>query len=153
MRHDVPQFIDIEDKIIGPFTFKQAIYLAGALGAGFIIFSTLSKLSFNIPFIIKIILSAPPVALGVALAFLKMNRRKLIFYLEALFKYMINPKKYVWRKKDKKVDTRERKQKEETEQPVNVNPQYVPKVTKSKIKDLALSLDMELDEKLDEIMK
>ena len=150
MRYDVPQFIDIEDKIIGPFTFKQSIYLAGSAGVGFIIFSTLSNLSFEIPFILKIILSVPPMALGAALAFLKINKRKLIFYLESFFKYMINPKQYVWKKKDKKAKVRGHKQIEK--QAVNVNPQYVPKVTKSKIKDLALSLDMELDNKLDEIM-
>jgi hypothetical protein len=33
MQFQVPQFLDVEDKIIGPFTIKQFLYLAG--GAGF----------------------------------------------------------------------------------------------------------------------
>ena len=28
----MPQFIEIEDKIIGPFTWKQFLYLAGGVG-------------------------------------------------------------------------------------------------------------------------
>jgi hypothetical protein len=31
MQFRVPQFIDIEDKLFGPLTFKQFIYLAGEL--------------------------------------------------------------------------------------------------------------------------
>lgn len=152
MRHDVPQFIDIEDKIIGPFSFKQSIYLAGSIGVGFIIFSLLSRLPFEMPFMIKMIIAAPPVIFGALLAFIKINKRDSIFYFEAFFKYSLNPKKFVWKKQDKKAEVRGRKHQEETEQLMNVNPQYVPKVTKSKIKDLALSLDMELDEKLNKLL-
>ena len=32
MMFSVPQFIDVEDKIIGPLTLKQFIYLAGGAG-------------------------------------------------------------------------------------------------------------------------
>ena len=32
MRFEVPQFVDIEDKIFGPLTFKQFIYIAGGAG-------------------------------------------------------------------------------------------------------------------------
>ena len=37
MQFQVPQFIEIEDKIIGPFTVKQFIYLVGGAGMDFII--------------------------------------------------------------------------------------------------------------------
>src|SRR3989344_2665997 len=32
MEYQVPQFIEVEDKIIGPLTLKQFIYLAGEAG-------------------------------------------------------------------------------------------------------------------------
>jgi len=32
MRFEVPQFIEVEDKIFGPFTWKQFIYLMGGEG-------------------------------------------------------------------------------------------------------------------------
>ena len=32
MEYQVPQFIEVEDKIFGPFTLKQFIYVAGGVG-------------------------------------------------------------------------------------------------------------------------
>ena len=37
MQFQVPQFIEIEDKIFGPLTFKQFIYLAGGVGASIVL--------------------------------------------------------------------------------------------------------------------
>ncbi len=95
MRHEVPQFIDIEDKIFGPLTFRQAIYLAGAAGAAFAIFYGLGRLVPSFPVAIKLALAAPPLALGIALAFIKVNKRSFIYFMEAGFYYLINPKRYI----------------------------------------------------------
>jgi hypothetical protein len=38
MRHEVPQFIDIEDKIFGPLTFLQGLYLIGGFFGAFSVF-------------------------------------------------------------------------------------------------------------------
>jgi hypothetical protein len=38
MRFQVPQFIEVEDKIFGPLTVKQFIYLAGGAGLVFILY-------------------------------------------------------------------------------------------------------------------
>jgi len=35
MRFEVPQFIDVEDKLFGPLTFTQFVYLAGSGGISF----------------------------------------------------------------------------------------------------------------------
>ncbi|TSC61742.1 MAG: SsrA-binding protein, partial [Parcubacteria group bacterium Athens0416_74] len=32
MQFQVPQFIEVEDKIVGPLTFKQFVFIAGGLG-------------------------------------------------------------------------------------------------------------------------
>jgi hypothetical protein len=95
MRHEVPQFIDIEDKIFGPLTFKQAIYLAGSAGAAFVIYYGLGKLPFSIPTLIKVVVATPPMALGVALAFVKINKRPFIYFMESGFYYLINSKRYI----------------------------------------------------------
>jgi hypothetical protein len=95
MRHEVPQFIDIEDKIFGPLTFRQAIYIAGSVGAAFIIFYSLSRTSFDIPTTIKVIFSTPPIALGGALAFVKINKRPFINFMESAFSYFLAPKRYI----------------------------------------------------------
>ena len=46
MRFEVPQFIDIEDKIIGPLTWRQFIYLGGGVGGAVVIFLTTNFLIF-----------------------------------------------------------------------------------------------------------
>lgn len=95
MRHEVPQFIDIEDKIFGPLTFKQAIYIAGSVGAGFAIYYILGRVPIAVPTAIKVILATPPAALGGALAFVKINKRPFINYMESAFTYSIKPKRYI----------------------------------------------------------
>ena len=148
MQHSVPQFIDIEDKLFGPLSFRQAIYLAGGIGAGWSIYVILSKISTFIPFIFKVVLAMPPVALGAALAFVKINNRNFIFYLQSFFRFQLGAKKFVWKKNNNKKIVDRVHNKGEVNNPVNVEEDYVPKVTRSKIKNLALNLDMELDEKL-----
>ena len=36
--HKVPQDVEAEDKLIGPFSFRQFVYLMVAVGAGFLAF-------------------------------------------------------------------------------------------------------------------
>ena len=57
MQFHIPQFIDIEDKIFGPFTFKHFVYVVGAAGATFLWYSI-----FPIYFAILLIL--PTIALA-----------------------------------------------------------------------------------------
>ncbi len=83
MRREVPQYIDIEDKLFGPLTFKQAIYLAGSGGASIIVFFILDKLPIDLHIIIKLVFASPFLAMGLALAFVKINNRPFIFTLEA----------------------------------------------------------------------
>ena len=154
MQHSVPQFIDIEDKIIGPLSFRQAIYMAGGIGIAWSIFVLLSKLSASFPFILKVIIAIPFVGIGAALAFLKMNNRPFIFYAQSFFKFQTRPKKFIWKKGHKKDGVEDRvhlSQSKKDEELIGVNKELVPRITRSKIKDLALSLDMELDNKLSSI--
>ena len=77
MRFQVPQFIEIEDKIFGPLTLKQFIYLAGGGGISFVIYSI-------IPYIIVALFFIVPVMIfSVALAFYKINGKPFIFILES----------------------------------------------------------------------
>ena len=95
MRHEVPQFIDIEDKIFGPLSFRQAIYIAGSAGAAFVVFYGLGRLSPSFPTALKLALASPFLAIGIIMAFVKINKRDFIYYMEAAFYYLINPKRYI----------------------------------------------------------
>lgn len=128
MKFEVPQFIDVEDKVFGPLTFKQFIYLAGAAGVSVVIW-------IFVPRFIGIFLIAACVALGVSLAFYKVNNEPFVFFLESALKFFIGKKLYIWKKEAKKVE----KKKEEAPQETGVT---VPRLSDSKLRDLAWSLDV-----------
>ena len=130
MRFQVPQFIEIEDKIFGPLTFKQMIYVAGSVGVAFVSWTFLPKL-------LAIIIGGPIIALGLALAFYKINKRPFITVVESAFRFFTNSRLYVWKQKDRKI-----KRKTKTEAPEPVMP-FVPKLSESKLKNLSWSLDIQ----------
>ncbi|MBV9349846.1 MAG: PrgI family protein [Patescibacteria group bacterium] len=133
MEFQVPQFIEVEDKIFGPLTFLQFIYVAGS--GGFLV-----AMWLLLPSWLAIIVSAPVVALGVGLAFFKINQRPLMAILEAAFNYAVGAKLYIWQKKKKELpaaaDIALIGQAEEDPA------KYVPAATANKIKDMAWSLDV-----------
>ncbi len=133
MQFQVPQFIDVEDKIFGPFTFKQFIYLIGGGGAAFALYKLL-PIYFSIPLIL------PIVALALALTFYKVNNRPFIAILESAFQFYIAPKLYIWKQNMNKKKEAEVKKPETTDTLSNLN--YIPKLTNSKLKDLSWGLDV-----------
>lgn len=126
MKYQVPQFIDVEDKIFGPLTFKQFVYLAGGAGLAFTLYSIF-------PLFIAIIFIAPVAVLAIALAFYRVNNKPFIFVLGSAIKYLTSAKLYIWKKRDniKKDAPVEEK---------GVGEQYIPKLSDSKLKELAWSL-------------
>lgn len=127
MRFQVPQFIEVEDKIFGPLTFKQFIYLGGGIGLSVILFLLL-------PNFLAFVLSAPVVLFAAALAFYKVNNKPFINVVEAFFKYTITSKLYLWKKEDKAPT--------KTVESKPVEQVYVPRLSESKLKDLSWSLDI-----------
>lgn len=96
MRFEVPQFIEIEDKIFGPLTWRQFLYLGGGIGAAVVMFLML-------PFIIFAIFGIPLALLAGALAFYPVNSRPFSYFLESLVNYTTKDKLYLWRKKEETV--------------------------------------------------
>lgn len=133
MRFKVPQFLEIEDKIFGPFTFKQFVYLVGGGGICFVLYKLLGLLLGIIPMLIV-------AGISLALTFYQPNNKPLIDMVEAGFKYITQNKLYIWKRgKNKK----------------NISPQPSPyqggsegrgqvgqRLGKSKLRDLAWSLDV-----------
>ena len=134
MQFKVPQFIDIEDKLFGPLTFKQFAYLVGGGGMMFVLYKLL-------PFWLAVVPMLAIGAFSAALAFYKINSKPFIYYVQAALTFALKSKLYVWKqrlyKKDKNV-------KEDLEDIKKVS--VVPTVSSSKLKDLSWSLDV-LDKK------
>ncbi|MDO8565064.1 MAG: PrgI family protein [bacterium] len=130
MRFQVPQFIEVEDKIFGPFTFKQFIYLAGGVGAAVVLYTLLPKF-------LAILLALPILVFAAALTFYKPNDKPFIHLVEAFFNYTLTNKLYIWKKEDKPINNRQ-----ETMNNKPLEQVYVPKLSESKLKDLSWSLDI-----------
>ena len=130
MRFEVPQFIDVEDKIFGPLTFRQFVYLAGGGGLAFMCYKFL-------PVLVGIPLALFFVAFAAALAFFKMNEKPLINILEAGFNYLVSEKLYIW-----KHEKRTAKKSENEKNPDAALLQYLPRVSESKLHDIAWGLDV-----------
>jgi len=96
MRFEVPQFIEVEDKIVGPLTWKQFIYLAG--GGGIMI-----ALYFSLPFIFFALFGIPFGALAGFLAFHRVNNRPFSIFLESAITYFRKSKLYLWRKEEEQT--------------------------------------------------
>lgn len=130
MQFQVPQFIEVEDKIIGPFTFKQFVFMAGGAGMAYVLWRLL-------PFFISVPLIAGVIALAAALAFFQVNGRPFILALENGFYYFLHPKLYLWNNATKtKAAAREVQAVKQT------NDVYIPKLTDSRLHELAWSLDI-----------
>lgn len=129
MRFQVPQFIEVEDKIFGPLTIKQFIYLLGGAGLSFLIYNLIGNLYISTLPIVFVI------SFTLALAFYKINNKPFINVVEAAFHYYLGNKLYIWKKIDKPIS-----QKQQNEAPAPDF--YVPKLSDSKLKDLTWSLDI-----------
>lgn len=131
MEYQVPQFIEVEDKVFGPLTLKQFVYLAGGIGICVVLILYIS------PRILGIIVALPIAAFTFALAFYRINNKPFIDILEAGFNYFLGGRLYLWKKEEKPVA------------PVPVTPPTEAEETRqklqlsgSKLHDLAWSLDI-----------
>jgi|SRR3989344_1351056 len=134
MRFQVPQFIEVEDKIFGNYTIKQFIYLAGGAGLSFAIYRLIGSFVWSaLPIIIIMSFSA-------ALAFYRINERfPFIYIVEAAFKYFFSNKLYIWKKRENKKMPEENNTDQEIKKYASI---MVPKISDSKLKDLTWSLDI-----------
>ena len=131
MQFQIPQFIEVEDKIFGPLTFRQFVYIVGGLGSAYMLYRVL-------PFFIAFPFIAALLGLAAALAFFKYNGRPFILALEHGFSYFLRPRLYLWNN-ERKRGTARAKTAAASQQKAEV---YVPKLSDSKLHELAWSLDI-----------
>lgn len=89
MQYQVPQFIDTEDKIAGPFTIRQFIYICVTAGAIFVLYLVFQSIIFI--FFALLVGGA-----GVGLAFIKVNGQPLSKLALLGFSFYWNPQLYLW---------------------------------------------------------
>ena len=136
MEYQVPQFIEVEDKIVGPLTLRQFIYIAGAVGLCVVFFVYL-------PIIVALVLSALVVGFAAALAFYKVNGKPFIDVLEAGFSYYTGSKLFLWKHEEPKTVVKSPSAEAAAATEAALRPTLgEPRLTRGKLSDLAWSLDV-----------
>jgi hypothetical protein len=130
MEYQVPQFIEIEDKIFGPLTLKQFIYLAGGIGLAVVAYLYLPHaVGFPLAFIAA--------AAGAAFAFYRINEKPLIEIAEAAFNYLVGGRLYLWKQEEQKTQS-------PVARPIAPTPEVREQLglSRGRLRELAWSLDV-----------
>ncbi|OGI57063.1 hypothetical protein A2640_02050 [Candidatus Nomurabacteria bacterium RIFCSPHIGHO2_01_FULL_36_23] len=134
MQFKVPQFLDIEDKIFGPFTFREFVYLAGGAGLCFILYRLLGLFLGVMPILAV-------AGFSLALTFYKPNNKPFINMLEAGAKYIIQNKLYIWKRRKSRMSDKQQNKIVDEEKEKAISERGV-KLSGNKLRDLAWSLDV-----------
>lgn len=137
MQYAVPQFTDVEDKLIGPLTLKQFFMV---LGIGGFIFFLWSVIGTNFVFFL---LAAPIAGLGVYVTIKKFNGRPFFVYVLPLANFVLSPRLMVF-KREPAVVSFSRK---EIQKPIDQKAgSRTSEPTQSRLKQLAYLLDQKTEE-------
>jgi hypothetical protein len=132
MLFNVPQFIDIEDKIVGPLTAKQLGWLA--MGA-VILFVLWTYLDFQAFIIAAIIVGG----IFGALAFYRPFGQPLIQFIFSTVLFTSRPKLYVWKRFS---DTMEGIGKKKNKEKISIQRNQRKTIDNEKLKEISDMLDM-----------
>lgn len=136
LQFEIPQFIDIEDHIIGPFTLKQFAFV----GTGVLLDVALFRIfKFTIPFFF---LAFPITLLALVISFGKFNGRRVYNIVPIFIKFISSPKIYIYSR-------RHISPKEVEIQPIVLNPETnpeEPEEAQSKLRRLSTLLEQKNQE-------
>lgn len=131
MQYPVPQFIDVEDTVVGPLTVKQTVILG--LGAVIIFMSSLIFVAF-----IAVLIALPTLIGAILFAFYKPNGRPLYVLIANYFTYNFKPKLYIWRREPEGILIKRGIKKETLKD--NISAEYKI-ISRNRLQELAWMLD------------
>lgn len=124
----VPQFIDVESKILGPITVRQFVIMVISIGIIFIYYKTFDFSAFLFATIITLVISA-------AFAFLKINGTLFHFFVLNVLQTIMRPSLRIWEKESK---SNKEVSKEQVVMPVKVVKKLGQRVSSSRLAELSL---------------
>ncbi|MFH0853773.1 MAG: PrgI family protein [bacterium] len=135
MQFVVPQFIDVEDKVIGPISVRQFVILLSGVGLIFFSYELIYRLNNNFWFFLfsAIILAV----ITIVLAFVRVNGRPFHLFLLNLIITIREPRLRIW---NKQVSTSELRKKDLD---ITITTPDIKKkvLTKSRLAALSLVVD------------
>jgi hypothetical protein len=130
VQYAIPQFTDVEDKLIGPLTLKQFLAL---LATGGVVLFFWSIFKFSIFFFV---FGLPVALLGIVTTFGKFNGRPLFAYVLPYLGFMSRPRVRIFKRETPTVTLSKSVKKQETEIKSKRD-----EPTESRLKKLAYILD------------
>jgi hypothetical protein len=97
MQFQVPQYYEVKEKIVGPLTLQQFLYIAAACGLSFLLFFVFQLWLW---FMVSVIL----VGGASALALIEINGQSLTKILISAFFYYWKPRIYFWQREAEKEE-------------------------------------------------
>jgi hypothetical protein len=94
MQVRVPQFIEHDPKLLGPFTLSQTIYVGAALFGSFLLYITIGE-----NFILFLFLAGSLFAVALFLAFYKVEGLSISAVIKNSVDYNISTRLYLWKRK------------------------------------------------------
>ena len=125
----VPQFIDVEDKIAGPLTWRQLLWMIGMGAVLLVAFNTFDTS-------LAIIIAIPTVLVFVAFAFYRSNGFPLTTFVFYMILFLFRPKISVWERPTHKSSVPKAPEKK-----MDVTDQGAKQISREKLKELAHILD------------
>ncbi|MDO8264756.1 MAG: PrgI family protein [Candidatus Parcubacteria bacterium] len=139
MQHTIPQFIEHEAKIVGPFTFKQFIYLAVAAAIALVLYVSFGMSAL---FIIGSVIAG---VIALALALLKVEGRSLPDLIKNIILFFSASKIFLWKRQDFKIIKTEIKKPAvnmaKAKEGMAENKKTLPVTSKSKLSDLNMKIE------------
>ncbi len=129
MQFNVPQFIDVEDKIAGPLTWKQLLWMIG-MGASLMTLFGIFTTTF------ALILGIPTALLFIAFAFYKPNGFPMTTFAFHGILFLFRPRVAVWERPVRKLPSLT-----QATSLKQVAPPKKKEITEEKLKELARILD------------
>jgi hypothetical protein len=103
MQFQVPQFIETEDKIVGPLSLRQFIVVGAGVGV-------CALLYFILQTWIWVFLAIIIMAITISLSFLKIQGRPFARVILSAFNFYWNPQTYIWQPEHATLPKREREE-------------------------------------------
>jgi len=128
----VPQFIDVEDKVIGPITVRQFIII---LVGGGLIFVAYKLADFTL-FLLEFVIFS---GITFGLAFIKINGRPVHYFLLNIIQTSKRPKLRIWQKLFSNAELKSYKKDKTAPLPPQITTKN--KVRASRLAELSLGVD------------
>mgnify|MGYP001617033420 CR=1 FL=1 len=89
----VPQFIDVEDRILGPITMRQFFIMLIPFGAGILLY-------FLLKFWLVVIIVIPVLVGSAVFAFYKPYGMKFSRFFAAFLSFLLKPHMFIWKREE-----------------------------------------------------